>query len=214
MGPSFTGPIHEIDADISKSRLLLSALPRHHPFRPICASFLALQLYERFALLNQRDDIDKAILYCTDALLSPPPSWLAHGPLIFDALLYLATSLCGRSGVSKEPEDVISGAKYFRFLRDSEDTPFAVRRQEVTAMLVAALSVQTELKASDVVQTLVEMTSLTTELLTSNPSSDHATRASSFFARAVGHLLPGLSPDRLLDKIIECLRLARVHKPE
>ena len=213
MGPSFTGPIHEITADISKSRLLLSALPRHHPFRPICASFLALRLYERFALLNQRDDIDKAILYFTDALLSPHLSWLAHAPLIVNALLLLGHSLSRRSEASKEPEDVISTAKYLRFLRDLEDTPFAVQRQQVTATLVAALSAQMELKANDVVQTLEEMTSLTTELLTTDPSSYHTTHASTCFAKAVLPKVFELSPD-LLNEIIECLRLARVHKPE
>ena len=217
MAPSFTGPIHEIDAYISKYRLKLSSLPRHHPLRPKCASFLALRLNERFALLNQRDDIDKAILYFTDALLSPPLSWLTHGPLIVDALFGLAISLRRRSGVSKEPEDVISAAKYLRFLRDSEDTPFAVRRQQVTVKLVKALSVQTKLKASDVVRTLEEMSALTQELLTSNPSSGRTTRASSFLAKAV-LLVPKLRklrlPPDLLNEIIECLRLARVHKPQ
>ena len=213
MAPSFTGPIHEIDAYISKYRLKLSSLPRHHPLRPKCASFLALRLNERFALLNQRDDIDKAILYCTDALLSHPLSWLAHGPLIVNALLLLACSLGSRSGASKEPEDVISTTKYLRFLRDSEDTPFAVQRQEVTAMLVEALSVQMKLKASDVVQTLEEMTAVTQELLTSDPSSVHTTHATARFARAVRSKVLELPPD-LLTEIIECLRLARVHKPE
>ena len=213
MGPSFTGPIHEIVADISKFRLLLSALPRHHPLRPICASFLALWLNERFALLNQRDDIDKAILYFTDALLSSPLSWLAHGPVIVDVLLLLAFSLRRRSEASKEPEDVISTAKYLRFLRDLEDTPFAVQRQQVTATLVAALSAQMELKANDVVQTLEEMTALTQELLTSNPSSGPTTDASACFAIAVLRKVRELPPD-LLNEIIECLRLARVHKPE
>ena len=213
MGPSFTGPIHEITADISQFRLRLSALPRHSTHRPICALSLAKLLLERYTLLNQRDDIDKAILYFTDALLSPPLSWLAHGSKIVDSLLLLAFSLCWRSWVSEEPEDVISAAKYLRFLRDSEDTPFAVQHQKVTAMLVKALSVQTELKARDIVQTLEEMTTVTQELLTSDPSSNHTTLASACFARAVGLTVFELSPD-LLTEIIECLRLARVHKPE
>ena len=118
-----------------------------------------------------------------------------------------------RSEASREPEDAIYAAKYLRFLRDSEDTPFAVQRQRVTAYLVEALSVQMKLKASDVVQTLEEMTALTQELLTSDPSSDHTTRASACFANAVLHMVRELPPD-LLNEIIECLRLTRVHKPE
>ena len=190
-----------------------SALPRHGPHRPICALSLAELLIERYKLLYQKDDLDKAILYFTDALLSPPLSWLAHGSTIVDALLLLPLSLGMRSEASKEPEDVISAAKYLRFLRDSEDTLFAVQRQEVTAYLVVALSVQMKLKAGDIVQTVEEMTALTQELLTSDPSSDHTTRASACFANSIGPKVFELPPD-LLNEIIECLRLARVHKPE
>ena len=193
---------------------MLPTLPRYHPLRPICACLLAFQLLKRYELLNQRDDIDKAILYLTDSLLSLPLSWLAQGPTVVDALLLLALSLGMRSEVSKEPEDVISAAKYLRFLRDSAYTPIAVQRQYVTACLVEMLAFQMELKASDAVQTLEEMTTLTQELLTSDPSSDHTTHASACFARAVGHTLPELSPNRLLNEIIKCLRLARMHKPE
>ena len=189
---------------------MLSTLPRHHPLRPICACHLGRRLFERFTLLYQQDDLDKAILYLTDSLLSPPLSWLEHGPKIVLVLFLLALFLAVRSEVSKEP-DVIYAAKYLRYLRDSTCTPFAVH---VTSLLVRMLASQMELKASDVVPTLEEMTALTHELLTSDPSSDHTTRASACFARAVAHLLPELSTDRLLNAIIECLRLARKHKPE
>ena len=116
--------------------------------------------------------------------------------------------------MSKEPEDAIYAARYLRYLRDSAQTPFAVQRQEVTSCLVETLAFQMYLKASDVIQTIEEMTALTQELLTSDPSSDHTTRASACFARAVAHILPEPSPDRLFDEIIDCLRLARKHKPE
>ena len=213
MGPSFTGPIHEITADISKFRLRLSALPRHSTHRPICALSLAKLLLERYTRLKQKDDIDKATLYLTDLLLSPPLLWPAHGSTIVGALLLLTISLCGRSEVFKEPENVIFTAKFHHFLQNLGDTPFAVQCQQVTTYLVEVLSVQMKLKASDVVQTLEETAALTQELLTSDPSSDHTTRASSFFARAVLPKVRELPPD-LLNEIIDCLRLARVHKPE
>ena len=210
MGPSFTGPIHEIAANISQGRLLLSALPRHYPDRPTFAFSLAELFLERNELLNQKDDIDKAILYLTDSLLSPPLSWLAHGSEIIVALSLLARTLSTRSVVSNEPEDAIHAAKYLRFLRDSAYTPSADHRQKVTACLVLTLSLLMDSKASDVVQTLEEMTALTQELLTSNPST---TGAIACFARAVANKVNELSLD-LLNEIIECLRLARVHKPE
>ena len=134
--------------------------------------------------------------------------------MILEVLFYLAHSLFERSRVSKEPdsEGAISAAKYLRHLRDPAHPPF--ERQKVTALLVATLELQMSLKASDVVQTLEEMTALTKELLTSDPSSDLTTYASASFATTIRRKYPELSPDRLLDEIIECLRLARSHKPE
>ena len=136
--------------------------------------------------------------------------------MIFGVLYNLALSLFSRSLVFKEPdsEDVIYAAKYLRYLRDPAQTPFAFERQSVTASLVETLALQIELKAGVVGKTLEEMKGLTQELLTSDPSSDHTTRSTECFARAVGDNITELSPDQLLNEIIECLRLARMHKPE
>ena len=134
--------------------------------------------------------------------------------MIGEALLSLALSLSMRSKVSRELEDAIYAARYLRYLRDPAQTLFAFQRQSLTALLVKTLALQMVLKASDFVPILEEMTSLTQELLISDPSSDHTTCASTCLARAVAHKLPELSPDRLLNEIIECLRLARMHKPE
>ena len=216
MGPSFTGPFYELETppDLSQSQWLLSALPRYHSARPLCAHLLALRFLERYQLLNQKDDIDKAILYQTESLLLSPLSWLSHGPMILEALSDLALLLKTRSSVLKKPEDAIYAAKYLRYLRGPAHTLFASRRQKITVSLVEALALQMELKPSDVLeQTLEEMTALTQELLTLDPSSDLTTRASAFFAGAAATKLLELSPD-LLNKIIECLRLARMHKPE
>ena len=137
MGPSFTGPIHEIAANISKFRLRLSTLAQSHPLRPFLAYRLALQLLERFLLSNQKDDIDKTILYLTESLLLSPLSWLAHGLMIVEALFSLAHSLLERSNLSEEPEDAIYVAIYFRYLQDLAQTPFAtLQRQRVTALLL------------------------------------------------------------------------------
>ena len=209
-----SGLIREIAADISQSQLWLSALPRYHSLRPVYASLLGLRLLDRFVLSNQKDDINKAILYFTESLLFPPISWPAHGLMILKVLSYLALSLFERSRVFKKSEDVICVAKYLRYLRGPAYTPLAIDRKVVSALLVETLEMQMLLKASDGVQTLQEMTAITHELLTSDPPSDHTTSASACFARAVGRKLHELSPDRLLNDIMECLRLARVHKPE
>ena len=152
-------------------------------------------------------------MYLTESLLFSPLSSLASGPTTFEVLLYLAFSLSERSKVSKGPKDAVYAAKYLHYLRDSAHTPFAIQRQLVTKLLVQTLAFRMELGASGGVQTLEEMTPLIHELLTSGPSNSHTTRATIWFIRAVTHNLPELSPD-LLNEIIDCLRLARVHKPK
>ena len=218
MGLSLTAPIHEITANISQCEQALSALDRHDPLRPIGTFLLAYWLGKRYKLLNQKDDIDEAILHLTESLLSfklsSPLSALEHGPLIIYALFSLAISFYERSRGSMEPEDAIYAAKYCRYLRNPAHIPFAFQRQKVTMLLVETLALQMELKASDIVQTFEEMTALTQELLTSDPSSDYTAYASACLARAVGLNLPEPSPEHLLNEIIECLRLAWMHKPE
>ena len=206
-----------MEADISQFRELLSALPLDHSLRPSCACLLGMQLLARYWQSKQQDDLDKSILHFTESLLFSPIWWLAHGPMILDVLYFLALSIFARSSASEEPEGAIYAALYLRHLRGSAHTPL-IRRQQVTASLVETLELQMKLEASDVVQTLEEMTSLTQELLTSDPSSDDTTRAITCLAAGTNRhgfleLLYSLSPD-LLNEITECLRLARMHKPE
>ena len=197
-------------------------MPRYHPLRHICATRLGIQLLRRYGLLNQKDDIDKSILYLTESLLLATPcaalSWLSHNSAIFVILYCISYALYTRSVESKKPEDAIYAAKYLRHLRDPGHPSFAFQRPLVTASLVTTLSLQMRLKASNGVQTMEEMTALTQELLTSDPFSDQTTRATATFARAVGHHRLGhriLELDQdLLNEIIECLQLARMHKPE
>ena len=216
LGLSFAGPIHEIAAAISQTKQLLSALPRSHPLRPVCAYHLAKALGDRYRLSNQIDDLNKSILYLTDSLLSPLNSWLAHGPMIVKVLLYLALSLLMRSNASREPEDAIYAAKYLRQLRDPARAPIAFMRQSVTALLVETLAFQMVSKDGNVIQTLEEMAVLLQELLTSDAPDDYITGTTTRFTAALSSLsrFPLSIPDRPLNHIIKCLQLARMRKPE
>ena len=119
---------------------------------------------QRHTLSNQKEDLDKAILYFTKSILFPPLSWLAHGPVILEALFLLALALVKRLVVSKLPEDVICAAQYVRHLRDQ---PFGFPRHAITTMLMDVLASQVELEAGDVVEDIDEMAVLCHELLTS-----------------------------------------------
>jgi CHAT domain-containing protein len=120
--------------------------------------------------------------------------------------------------VSKEPEYIISAAKYFRHIRDPGlpgHAPFAAfLRQVATAFLATTLALQLELKACNIVQTLEELAVITHELLDSDPSNADTTRAITLLTGALSHEFPQLFPSRPLNLIIECLRLARMRRPE
>ncbi|KAI9451568.1 hypothetical protein BJY52DRAFT_97396 [Lactarius psammicola] len=215
-GSLFTGPIDEIDSFITRSQEFLSGSPRSHPIRLTCVYNLAAVRLDRYALSNEVDDLDKSIFHLTESILLPPRSWLEHGPKILHALLLLASALSKRSNVSEQPQDAIFAAKYLRYLLDQPRDAFGAPRRLVTTMLVDSLAFQVNLGAGDVMQNIGEMAVLCRELLTSDASDGDAdtSRSITLFSRAVSSKVRPWVPDQPLDQVIDCLRLARMHKPE
>ena len=208
-----TASIHEIDSDITDSQHLLSTLPRSHPHRPACVYSLATARFDRYGLSNQRDDLDKAILHVTESILLQPRSWLSPKPKILQIFRNLAIALSIRSNDSKQPEDATYSAKYLRHLRDQPLETFGYLRHGVTSSLVRALAVQVQLEAGNVMQNIKEMAVLCHELLTSDASHGDITPSITCFARAVASKTRLLISDQLSNEVIECLRLAKMHKP-
>ncbi len=209
----FTGSIDEIDSFITRSQEFLFGSPRSHPIRLTSICNLATARLDRYALSNEADDLDKSIFHLTESIL-PPHSWLEHSPTIFHALLLLASALFRRSKVSRQPQDAIFAAKYLRYLLDQPRDAFGISRRLVTTMLVDALALQVKSKAENVMQNIREMAVLCRELLTSDAFDGNISRSITLFARAVSSEIRPWVPDQPLDQVIECLRLARMHKPE
>ena len=168
----------------------------------------------RHELLNQREDLDKFIFHLTEGILLPPHSWLEIGPMILYVLFTLAQSLALLSEMSNQPEDAIYAAKYFRHLRDQPHAAFGLPRHQVTALLVDMLAFQVGLEASNVAHCLEEMAILCNELLTLDASDVTTTASITCFARAVASKVSPLASDLPFNRVIECLRLARKHRPD
>ena len=143
---NFIGSIHEIDSSIAHLQHHLSISSRSDPHRVF---YLALILLQRYRLLNQREDLDKAIVHLTKSILLSPLSRLQHGPIIFDALLSLSSALLLRSTVSKQPEDAICSTNYLSHLRDQSNEIPSIPRNRVTKLLVNALALQVKLEAGN-----------------------------------------------------------------
>ncbi|KAI9452964.1 CHAT domain-containing protein [Lactarius psammicola] len=208
------GSIHGVDSSIACTQELLLGLPRSHPTRLIHIYNLAVVRVRRYGLSNEVDDLNKAILHLTESILLPSHSWLEHGPLVFRALLLLAFALFGRSVGSKLPGDTIYAAKYLRHLRDQPHAALGFLRHPVASLLVDVLGSQVELEAGNELQKIEEMAVLCHELLTSDPSSNETTLSVTTLSDVVQSKIPLFIQGRPMDQLIECLRLARMRKPE
>ena len=190
--------------------------PKSHNLRPVILYTLALARLERNMLSNQMEDLDKSISHCTEAILLPTHLWLDHSPMILRTLFLLASALFQRSMASKLPENAIYASKYLRYLRNQPHSFFARRRHVVKKMFVASLALQVELKAGDVSEIIEEMAALFHEFLTSDAPDIFVTGSVTIFTEVVLAQISGLFqfPDQVLNQVIECLRLARMRKPE
>ena len=170
--------------------------------------------HRRHKLSNQREDLDKEIIYLTESTLLPPISWLQYGPRILHTLFLLADSLVMRSRVSKRPDDVIYATKYLTYLRDQPVAIPLLPRYEVAASLVGALALQVKLEAGNVMQNIREMAVHSRKLLTfETPGVDTDHLILLTCSVVVSRIRP-FEPDQPLDEVIEFLRVARKHRPD
>ncbi|KAI9433914.1 hypothetical protein H4582DRAFT_2185111 [Lactarius indigo] len=208
--------IHEIDSKILHDQqleiLAISPLPNIIRLRSHLS--LALMQLLRHMQSNQKEDLDKSIFHLTKSILLPSLSWLQYGPLIFQALSILVKALLMRLIVSKQPEDAIFAAQYLRHLRDQPHPILGFPRHEVTTLLVIALEFRVNLERSNAVQDIEEMTVLFHELLTDDASEDDITVSSTLLTKAVSSNKSLWSLGQPLAQVIECLRLAKIRKPE
>jgi CHAT domain-containing protein len=216
LGPNslLTESIHEIDLYITRVQEFLSASPRSHPVRPLFVYGLAKARSDRYELLNQEDDLEKAILLLTESVLLQPWSWieLPPGTNILFIFYNLAAALALRAKRSRQPEDISYATKYLRYLRDQpcEMFIFPVTHCRVTTALVVVLVFQVQFEFGNMVQHIEEMAILCRELLASHASDHGITHYVDLFAIEVSSKF---GPSAL-HQPPQSLRLARMHKPE
>jgi CHAT domain-containing protein len=167
----------------------------------------------QYNLSSQREDLDLAIVHLTHLILLPPLSWLQHGPIILDALFFLASALFERSKESKQTEDAIYATKYLFHLRDQLQESPRISCRKVTEFLIVTLAFQVEFDAGNVMQNIREMAILSHELFTLDTSDIDATYLIIIiYAVVKSEIRPG-DPDQPLDELIKFLRVARKHRP-
>ncbi|KAH9047507.1 CHAT domain-containing protein [Lactarius deliciosus] len=201
-----------IDDHIAIAQDLLSGSrhPRSHSTISVYA--LAMGRYARYALSQQKEDLDKSILHNTEAIFLPPLSWGGPSFNIVNLFLKLALALLHRSEKFKQPEGIKYSIEYLRYLRglplDSSD----LTRNTVTTSLIRALGIQVrvESEAGNWTRDVNEMVDLCREFLGPNIPADFPVAAFVSLGRAVmpeSYQIPFFQSS-CRDKIIECLREA------
>ncbi|KAH9059497.1 hypothetical protein EDB87DRAFT_759874 [Lactarius vividus] len=203
--------IADIDYDITSLRGSLLLYPRLHSNYITCVYRLANVRWARYRLSQTKEDLDKAIVQFTEAILL-----LSDSRRIVRLLFRLAYALLFRSERFKQPDDLNSSIEYLRYLRglplDFSDSPGNL----ITPSLIRALAIQVESEAASRNGTRIikEMVVLCRELLTSDIPADFPVAPFIFLKEAV---IAEFCQGRLesLDQVIECLRTAvKIRPPE
>jgi tetratricopeptide (TPR) repeat protein len=154
-------------------------------------------------------NIDKSTLQITQAIFHPFHPVTEDRPNLIAAFFFLTTALrhalMSRSPVSSNIKYCI---EYLCYLRDLSLKAFGVARDEVTALLVYALSLQTRTGSADLVTNLRQMTVLCRELLASDDLIRPTSVAFEILIRVVFSSNLGGLDTQTLEQLIECLRVA------
>ncbi len=209
VSPFLTVSVIDIENYIAISQSLLSLYPRSHPQHIISVYTLAIVRFNRYLLSQQKDDLDKCIVHCIEAVFLPPVSVPSLN--VVQVFFHLAMALLVRSEEFEQPHDIKYSIEYIRYLRglglalDSFDIPSYL----VTTLLIRALGVQVqvELEAGDATRrNIEEMVVLCRELLVSDTSGPFPVAAFISLSKAViSEHIRGRSVQSL-DEVIECLR--------
>ncbi|KAN0141035.1 CHAT domain containing protein [Lactarius tabidus] len=208
----------EFDQNILVYHFLLILLPRPGPNRPAILRQLARLRTHRWELSRQKSDLDRAITHYVEAILLPPTQ---HFQIVF-AFFHLAGLLLSRFSLYRQPDDIKSSVKYFRFLRinfrslETFDVPLT--SGDLLSSLFNALAHKLVSTPGDLVQDLEEMVALIPEFITADILTDHQKQAIEAFGDAVTDtktlIFRRKDTQRVADRAIQALRETTVINPD
>jgi CHAT domain len=170
-------------------------------------------LLRRYKLTYETQDLDKAFLYITEAILRPSSQL---GTNIFTALCRLADALLLRSKVFKQPDDLKDSMRYLRYLRDQPLEGCLIEGHDITLLLAHALAVQVTLdpEFGHAIhnQNIEEMTVLFREILTSDTLEEPEISVIKDLILVVRRYVR--FPTQPSEQLIDCLREANIHLPD
>ena len=130
---------------------------------------------------------------------------------------HLASTLLSRFNVYRQPEDIKSSIKYFRFLRINFHSlkAYNILHGELTSRLVQALAESLVLGSGDMIQEMEEMVTLIPEVLAWDVSTDARRQAITAFTHVTKtEMFRRKHTQPAADRVIQILREATVLKPD
>jgi tetratricopeptide (TPR) repeat protein len=189
---------------------LLNSLPRSDPNRPTLLFQLGGLQSQCWALSNQKSDLNKAITHFTEAILLPPTQ-----DIVFE-LFHLAALLRSRFSFYRQPDDLKSSIKYFRFLRVNFHSLEAFNIPDISGDLSSnlfyALAHNLELTPGDMVQDLEKMVTLIPEFITADILTYHRKHTIKAFGEVVTktEMFRREDTNEVANQVVQVLREATV----
>ncbi|KAI0245544.1 CHAT domain-containing protein [Lactifluus subvellereus] len=151
--------LDEVDSRIVTLQLSLSSSPYSHQERRAILMQLSGAQFKRYALSRQPEDLDKAILHSTEAVLLPLPLLPVVDPgaraCVVSCFFLLAQFLFTRFRLTSQPEDLKYSIDYFRHLYHSDLRldPVGIPRSQIIIGLVGALGTHAQLEVGSATAT-------------------------------------------------------------
>ncbi|KAH9041480.1 hypothetical protein EDB83DRAFT_2318223 [Lactarius deliciosus] len=207
MDPGFS--IANFHCDITSLQSSLSWLPRSHPAYIIIVQHLAMLRFARHQSSQRKEDLDKCIVHCTEAIFLPPVSRAGVSFNTVQLLFLLALALLERSDNYEQPHDIKYSIEYLSYLLGLPLDSFDLPRIPVVTSLIRALLIQVQSEAGDGTRNIKEMVILCRELLTSNVSASFIQVVASTICLLSGAVNIEYSRGQhiqSIDEVVECLR--------
>ncbi len=135
VSPFLTVSTTDIDGYIAIAQNSLSLYPRSHFEHILGVHTLTMAWFDRYILSQQKEDLDKSIAHCTEAILLPPVSRAGLFLNVVQLLFHLALALLHRAMKFKQPESVNPSIEYFRYLRGQALDSFLPRNIITTTLI-------------------------------------------------------------------------------
>ena len=210
MAPFFIVSIADIDSNIADAQNSLWLYPRTHPKHITTLYDLAQMRWDRYQLLQEKDDLDRFVVHCTEAILLPSVSRDRPNLInVFQLLFRLADALQDLSKEFDQPECIKYSIEYLRYLRGLPLDSFEVTRNDVTTSLIRALGIQIESEAGYGTRNIQEMVALCRYLITSeSPLSAGFPRLAFLYLSEAVDFESLRGRVQSLEEVIDCLRVA------